>query len=94
MQKTQVKESIRQVMREKGIGENQRIYISDIQAVKPPQMSKAQFDKALLGVQSDGDISLYELNDPRELTPARKVGEVLTPSGNRRHIVYAFGRGS
>lgn len=53
--------------------------------------SRAAVDKALLEMETAGELTLYPLENPGEITTADKEAVLRTPTGQERHIIYYGG---
>lgn len=51
------------------------------------RLARADLDRVLLEMQADGDLALYEIDDPREVTDEDVAGEIDL-AGSKRRIVY------
>jgi len=45
-------------------------------------------NKTLLAMDSRGEVTLYQMDDPLEITAEDRAAALMTPSGQARHILY------
>lgn len=55
---------------------------------------KSEVDEVLLKMEREGKLSLYRLDDPREIQNDDREAVLLTSTGNERHILYLGGKSS
>jgi hypothetical protein len=72
--------------------ENTRIRLADLR--HRVRAERQQLDEALLDMERSGELSLYELNDPRDIQEADREAALRTSAGNPRHVVYFGGQAS
>jgi hypothetical protein len=73
--------------------EGVRLRIVDVRA-RVNGFSKDEVTEALWDLCRKGEISLYQLDDPREIQPADREAAVLTSTNEEKHILYFGGMAS
>lgn len=73
--------------------ENVRVRLADLRS-RLPTVPRPILDDALRQMEGDGQLSLYALDDPAEITAADKDAVLRTSAGNERHILYFGGTSS
>ena len=68
---------------------NVRVRIADLG--KELKVSKEELDKTLLEMERSGELSLYPLDDPRQIRQEDIDAALKTSTGNERHLVYFGG---
>lgn len=53
-----------------------------------PSTPSAVLNRTLLGMEAAGEVTLYQLDDPLEITAEDRAAAVTTPTGQVRHILY------
>lgn len=84
-----IHDDIERAVREFG-GEGNRIYLADIRD-RLPQHDHRAVSNALFDMSRADELSLYQLDDPREITPRHRDAAVQTSTGKERHILYYGG---
>ncbi|MGC1272816.1 MAG: hypothetical protein WBC44_03850 [Planctomycetaceae bacterium] len=88
-----VASQVREVCRVLANGrDNTRIRIADLR--DRIGVERNVLDATLLDMERSGELSLYELNDPREIQDSDRDAALQTSSGNPRHVVYFGGQAS
>jgi DNA-binding PadR family transcriptional regulator len=72
---------------------NVRVRLADLRR-HLSSIPRVRLDQALLDMASGARVSLYRLDDPKEIHAEDRDAVLHTPSGEERHIVYLGGRGS
>lgn len=89
-----VAREIRHACLELGQGRtNTRVRLADLRR-SLTSVSRKALDDALLTMERAGELSLYSLDDPREITATDRDAALRTAAGSERHIVYFGGSGS
>ena len=73
--------------------ENVRVRLADLRE-RLPNIAPDSLDAALLQMETDRTLSLYALDDPREITAADRRAVLRTATGHERHILYFGGQHS
>lgn len=73
--------------------ENARVRLADLRR-RLAAVDRRTLDQALLQMERAGELSLYELNDPREIGDTDRDAVLRTAAGNERHVVYFGGLAS
>lgn len=85
-----LEENIRAACLQLGNGRrNVRVRLADLRQAVPADRS--QLDEKLLEMERRGEITLYPLDDPREVGPDDREAILTTAAGCERHILY-FGK--
>jgi hypothetical protein len=80
-------------MRVSGGQENVRVHLADLREATP-NLTRAEFDAALMNLAISGKASLYQNDNPSQVGPRERAAAFHTPGGSPRHIIYLGGRGS
>lgn len=72
----------------------ERIRIKDLRAQIDSSHSHGNVTEALWRLANEGKLSMYRLDDPREITQKDRDAAVRTGSGEEKHILYYGGQGS
>lgn len=87
-------DTIRAACRAIGNGrDNVRIRLADLRA-HLSQVTWGDVAKALWELSDRGELTLYRLDDPREILPADREAAVRTSAGEEKHILYFGGMAS
>lgn len=86
----QHKQSIRDAIPQLG-GEMKRIHIADLHKMLP-QHTPEEINAALLAMSDADELSLYKLDNPREIRPEDESAAIRTTSGQPRHIFWFGGQ--
>ncbi len=68
---------------------NVRVRLADLRTRVPTDRSR--LDETLLAMERAGELSLFPLDNPREIGPRDTDALLYTPAGHPRHIVYYQG---
>lgn len=68
---------------------NVRIRLTDLR--RQLNYSRDTLDEKLLEMEQRGELSLYPLDNPQEITSADREDALKTRTGNERHIIYFEG---
>jgi hypothetical protein len=71
---------------------NSRIRLADLR--QRVRVERTNLDETLLNMERSGELSLYELNDPREIQDSDRDAALRNSAGNPRHVVYFGGQAS
>jgi hypothetical protein len=72
---------------------NVRVRLADLRDALSG-VPREDLDATLLNMATSGEVSLYRLDNPLEISPRDRDAILRTPSGEERHVVYLGGRGS
>lgn len=90
----ELESDLRRACLELGHGrENVRVRLADLRS-RLPTVPRPILDDALRRMEGDGQLSLYALDNPAEITAADKDAVLRTSAGNERHILYFGGTSS
>jgi hypothetical protein len=81
---TQVREAC---LRLQALQQSQRLRLAAVRA-ELPNVSRSQFDEAILQLTRDGDATLYRMDDPLEIQQADRDAAFKTFAGEERHLIY------
>ena len=70
--------------------EDVRIRLADLRDALP-EVSRKSLDAGLEKLALEGRASLFELNNPYEINDRDRDAVLLTPTGQRRHLIYLGG---
>lgn len=70
--------------------ENVRVRLADLRP-QLSEFSREEVDEELRSLERTGRLSIWQLNDPMEITAADKEAALITAGGNQSHIVYYGG---
>lgn len=73
---------------------NTRIRIADLRNAFAGGLDDAELNAALWRMMQSGKLSVYRLDDPREITAEDKKAALRTSTGEEKHIIYYGGESS
>ena len=89
-----VSQAIRDACQALGHGQpNVRIRLTDLRHCLP-QFAPAEVTRGVWELSQSGHLSLYRLDDPREIRPEDREAAVVTSTGEEKHILYYGGLAS
>lgn len=92
-QSDRIASQVRKACRDLANGrDNSRIRLSELR--DRVRVERHVLDQTLFDMERSGELSLYELNDPREIQDSDRDAALRTSTGNPRHVVYFGGQAS